>query len=622
MCGIVGGIGIGKSCLEKALQKIAHRGPDANGIYISANYEVMIGHVRLSIIDLNAAANQPMICQRTGNVIAFNGEIYNFRAVRKVLEKNGWVFKTRSDTEVLLAAYGEWGADCLRHLNGMFAFAIYDPARRRIFIARDRIGKKPLYYTLQNSLFSFASELKALLVARPDIPKKVDDEALNEYMGLGYIPGDLSVYQEIRKLKPAHYAIYDLLSGKLDSFRYWDLPLPPDNAVDEDDAAEELESLLIDAVRIRLESDVPIGIFLSGGLDSSLITAMVARENPDIIALTASFPVIKYDETPIARQVAEYVGVKHHVLSVDNAHWGLLDKLGVQFDEPFADSSLLPTYIISEAIHKHVTVALSGDGGDELFGGYDYYGLTRQEAWVESIPLLLRKIASSLQGRLPLGTRGKNFLRRLPYNGVERFMQLAFLSEDIGMSFLKEDFQSRLNRFPRDHYRSELLNHLSRTETDIPLSTLQQMTRLDFYSYLPDDILVKVDRASMLTSLEVRSPLLDYRTAEFAFKLPDSLRFNGETRKYLLKKIARKYLPADFPYEKKQGFSIPESEWFRGPWHAYIDDIAKSGGMLNFQNIKKIAALHRETGRCGRTLFMAAMLARWQSEYLGLRHDD
>lgn len=620
MCGIVGGIALEQGRLEKALQKIHHRGPDARGIHASARGEVLLGHVRLSILDLSSAANQPMVCRRTGNVITFNGEIYNFRAVRRELEKIGWQFRTRSDTEVLLAAYGAWGTDCLKQLNGMFAFVIHDAAQKRIFLARDRIGKKPLYYSLYNGLLTFASELKALIVARPEIPKTMDDEALNEYMALGYIPGALSIYREIRKLKPAHYAVYDLRSREFNAFRYWDLPLPASEAIDEDEAAEELEALLIDAVTIRLESDVPVGTFLSGGLDSSLITAIAARVNPKITALTASFPVAKYDESAIARQVAEWTGVTHHVLPVEAAQWELLDRLARQFDEPFADSSLLPTFMVSEAIRKHVTVALSGDGGDELFAGYGFYDQLMHATWIEKIPLPIRQLVSAAQKMLPLGTRGKNFLRRLPYNGIERFMQFALAPEDIGISPLTDDVSRRLNGLPTDHYRNELLDYINRGKTESPLSLLQQITRLDFYGYLPDDILVKVDRASMLTSLEVRSPLLDYRIAEFAFRLPDRLRFNGGVRKYLLKKIARKYLPSDFPYERKQGFSIPEAEWFRGQWRANIDQVGKSGGVLDQQSIRRIGDLHQRTGRCGRTLFIATMLAKWQAEYMEHRN--
>lgn len=616
MCGIVGGIALEQNRLEQALQKIAHRGPDAQGIYSSTDRRVLLGHVRLSIIDLNPAANQPMVCHRTGNVITFNGEIYNYRAVRRELEKNGWEFRTRSDTEVLLAAYGAWGTDCLKHLNGMFAFAIYDPTRGLLFLARDRIGKKPLYYSLHAGLLTFASELKALLAARPEIPKTMDDEALKEYMGLGYIPGALSVFREIRKLKPAHYALYNVLSGEFDTCRYWDLPLPACETIKEDEAAEELEALLIDAVKIRLESDVPVGAFLSGGLDSSLITALAARENPDITALTASFPVAIHDESAIALQVAGWTGVTHHLLPVDADQWELLDQLARQFDEPFADSSLLPTFMVSEAIRKHVTVALSGDGGDELFAGYGFYDQFMKMNWMESIPRPIRQIASYSQKMMPLGTRGKNFLRRLPYNGIERFMQFALSPEDIGISPLTDDVLLRLNRLPTDHYRNELLDHINWHKTDSPLSLLQQITRLDFYGYLPDDILVKVDRASMLTSLEVRSPLLDYRIAEFAFRLPDQLRFDGRIKKYLLKKIARKYLPPDFPYDRKQGFTIPEAEWFRGHWRSNIDQVAKSQGILNPQNLERIVHLHQRTGRCGRALFMTTMLAKWQAEYM------
>lgn len=616
MCGIVGGTALEQNLLEKALQQIAHRGPDAQGSYSSADGELRFGHVRLSIIDLNAASNQPMVCWRTGNVITFNGEIYNYRSVKQELEQIGWEFRTRSDTEVLLAAYGAWGTDCLKHLNGMFAFAIYDPARRQIFLARDRIGKKPLYYSLHAGLLTFASELKALITARPEIPRIMDDEALNEYMGLGYIPGGLSVFREIRKLKPAHYALYNLRSGGFNAFRYWDLPLPAGESINEDEAAEELEALLVDAVKIRLESDVPVGTFLSGGLDSSLITALAVRVNPDLTALTASFPVAIHDESAVACQVAGWIGVTHHLLPVDAAQWELLDRLARQYDEPLADSSLLPTFMVSEAIRKHVTVALSGDGGDELFAGYGFYDQFMNVNWMENIPLPIRNFVSGAQKIMPLGTRGKNFLRRLPYNGIERFMQFALAPEEIGISPLADDVSQRLNRLPADHYRHQLLNHINQGKTEAPLSLLQQITRLDFYGYLPDDILVKVDRASMLTSLEVRSPLLDYRIAEFAFRLPDRLRFNGGVKKYLLKKIARKYLPPDFPYDRKQGFTIPEAEWFRGHWRSNLDQVAKSGGILNSRNIERIDRLHQRTGRCGRTLFMTTMLAKWQTEYM------
>ena len=616
MCGIVGGIAIEQSRIGRALQKMAHRGPDAQGIWSCAEEDVVLGHVRLSIIDLTTTANQPMICRRTGNVITFNGEIYNFRSVRQKLEKSGWEFRTRSDTEVLLAAYGEWGADCLKHLNGMFAFAIYDPVRRQFFLARDRIGKKPLYYSIYDGLLTFASELKALVTARPEIPKTIDDEALNEFMGLGYIPGALSIYKEIRKLMPAHYATYNLSSRQFKSYRYWVLPFSIDEAITEDEAVEELEPLLVDAVRIRMESDVPIGTFLSGGLDSSIITILAARENPNIVALTASFPVAKYDESAVAHRVVNWAGIRHYVIQVDASQWDLLGRLGRQFDEPFADSSLLPTFIISDAIRKYVKVALSGDGGDELFAGYGYYDLFTREAWTETIPLPIRQAISTAHRMLRLGTRGKNFLRRLPYNGVKRFMQLAFDPEDIGISPLEEALRLRLSRLPADHYRNELVSYINQGKAESFFSLIQQMTRLDFYSYLPDDILVKVDRASMLSSLEVRSPLLDYRIAEFVFRLPDQLRFDRGIRKYLLKKIAKKYLPPDFPLESKHGFSIPETEWFRGPWRWNMEKIANHGGLLNPQNIKRIALLHQKTGRCGSTLFKATMLAKWQSEYL------
>jgi asparagine synthase (glutamine-hydrolysing) len=606
--------------MESALGAIRHRGPDAQGVWHAPGDGPTLGFVRLAIIDLTARANQPMVCPRTGNALVFNGEIYNFRALKAELQRLGWEFTTTSDTEVLLAAYGEWGQDCLSRLNGMFAFTIYDPAKKQILMARDRVGKKPLYYTLWQRELAWASEIKALLQLRGDLPRTIDTHALKAFLDIGYIPGELSIYKQIRKLPPAHCAVYSLEARELNVRRYWSLPQPDDSPVNDDAAAEELEELLRDAVRLRLESDVPVGTLLSGGLDSGLITAMTAKENPDIAAYTAQFPVAKYDETAVATRVAEWVGVRHVVVPVGAEDRHLLESLAVEFDEPFDDSSLLPTFLVCQAIRTNITVALSGDGGDELFAGYPPYEMVLQEQKWERIPRAVRAAASPLHHLMPVGARGKNFLRRLPQSCVERFRMLSVSPDHLEISPLKAEAAARIRGLEIDAYRHAIQKQLEAEASHNPAMTpLQQLTRLDFRSFLPDDIMVKVDRASMFTSLEARAPILDYRVVEFAYRLPDRLRFDGTTKKVLLKRVARKYLPPDFPYDHKQGFSIPEAEWFQHELGTFLEQLLeRPSALLDRSNVLQILALHRRTPRFGRTLFKTLMLALFERCYGGV----
>jgi asparagine synthase (glutamine-hydrolysing) len=618
MCGIAGGTKVHPQAMEAALASIHHRGPDSQGAWTSPRGDVTLGFVRLAIIDLNAAANQPMKCARTGNMITFNGEIYNYRAIKSELIGVGWEFRTKSDTEVLLAAYAEWGPDCLSRVNGMFGFVLFDVQANRLFIGRDRVGKKPVYYSTSGRELTWASEIKALLALRPDLPRSIDEDALNEYMHLGYIPGELSIYSHIRKLPAAHFAIYDLATREFKMQRYWSLPAPSTVEIDEVEAAERLEDLLMDAVRIRLESDVPIGILLSGGLDSSLVAAMAARQNDSLVAYSAQFDHASYDETATAASVAKHIGISHTVVPVDSASGGHLACLGVQFDEPFADSSLLPTYLVSRAIREHVTVALTGDGGDELFGGYDLYRQVLHEQKWERIPRAARSLLGPAHHLLPVGKPGKNFLRRLPAQGAGRYRAVTSLPEDTGGSPLTATLAARLGRLTSDAKRSALEAALDRMQPRAAMTLLQKMTRLDFDSWLVDDVLVKVDRASMLTSIEVRSPLLDYRIAELAYSLPDRLRCDGVTRKVLLKRIARKYLPPDFPYERKMGFNIPETEWFAADWRVLLQELLCNGSQL--LDCKRVAAIqdeHLKSRRYGRELFKIMMLAQFEQNYGG-----
>jgi len=611
MCGIVGGERISSKELDSSLEIMRHRGPDASGTWFEESGTVALGHVRLAILDLTSEANQPMVCTTKGNVIVFNGEIYNYKALREELVKLGWLFRTSSDTEVLLSAYGQWGAECLQRLNGMFAFGVYDAVNKQIYFARDRIGKKPLYYSLWNNELVFGSEIKAILAARPDMPRDMDYRALKEYMDIGYIPGELSIYKHVHKLEPACHAVYDFKTKAFSKHPYWTLSASCQQTITEDEAAEELESLIREAVKIRLQSDVPVGVFLSGGLDSCLIAAVAARENPDLVAYTAKFPMSRYDESAVAKRVADSLGIQHRMLQIEATDGSILEKLACQFDEPFGDSSL-----ISQAIRRHVKVALSGDGGDELFAGYDYYALTQREMKWSLIPETVRKAFSQLHKLMPVGMHGKNFLRRLPHDGVERFLFASFKPEHDTIAPFNNNIDAILSGLPADDYRRNILRKLQGSESDSSLTLLQEMTLLDLFSYLPDDVLVKVDRASMLASLEVRSPLLDYRIVEFAFGLPDHMRLKGDIRKCLLKKIARKYLPKDFPYDRKQGFSIPEAEWFNGPWSGLLDTSADGRSQIfEAASVAKIRRMHIDTGRYGRHLFKILMLQLFEANY-------
>lgn len=617
MCGIAGGTHIADEAMRDALGLLRHRGPDAQCAWHERGIKLTLGHTRLAIIDLDASANQPMTCPRTGNVLIFNGEIYNFRELRQELRRLGWEFRTQSDTEVLLAAYGQWGTDCLARCNGMFALVLYDAHHSRLFVARDRAGKKPLYYTLDNGQFVWASELKAILALRPNMPRNLDTEALRDYMDLGYIQGERSIYRGVRKLLPAHYGLFDLQSGTFTTARYWSLPSPCAEPVDDASAAERLEWLLADSVKLRLESDVPLGILLSGGLDSCLVAAFAARENQDLVAYTARFPIERYDETPVARQVAEWIGVKHRVVPIDSVDSSSLDILGRQYDEPFADSSLLPTYLVSRAISQHVKVALSGDGGDELFGGYQFYHQVSSEMKWERIPKPVRALTSPLHHLMPLGMPGKNLMRRFQYDGIDRYRQSSLSMEYIPGSPLAPGLAKQLSCLPSDSVRRLFQKELElEAKANPAMSLLQQMTRLDFLTYLPDDVLVKVDRASMLASLEVRCPLLDYRIVEFAYSLPDRLRYDGIARKVLLKRVGRKYLPPDFPFDKKQGFNLPVGEWFKGEWRTLLHSLLKRGSsLLDRGAAEQIQAIHDRTGRYGEYLFRLLMLAQFEQNY-------
>jgi asparagine synthase (glutamine-hydrolysing) len=548
--------------------------------------------------------------------IVFNGEIYNYRELRRELESCGHRFRTVSDTEVIIEAYRAWDTDCLEHLNGMFAFCLYDSSQGRLFFARDRAGEKPLFYYHIPGRFLFASELKALM-ADPAFPRTLDLEGLNYYLMYGYVPGAKSILRNVCKLPAGHSMTYDIKRDVLTTKSYWHLPDPEEELpVSADTLANELEMLLEDAVRRQLIADVPLGVLLSGGVDSSIVTAIASRVSSKVIkTFTISFPEYKeYDESPYARLVATHFGTEHTELVAEPATVDLLSDLAKQYDEPLADSSMLPTYLVSRLIRRHATVALGGDGGDELFGGYLHYNWIQLQEKVRAfLPGPMRSGVATLGKHLiPLGFRGRTYI--------------------IGLAGGIMNSVAHVNVFFDDHVRRRLLSPVAKEienlspipdayRADLPVpgnSALQRAMAMDFSTYLVDDILVKVDRASMLASLEVRAPFLDYRVIEFAFsKVPDCLRVLGKERKILLRHLAKRLLPSALDINRKKGFAIPLSHWLKGSWGPYFEEVLKGlpTELFNRRFVSDlIKSQHRGYANTQR-LFALLMFELWRRHY-------
>jgi asparagine synthase (glutamine-hydrolysing) len=594
--------------MRDALQ---HRGPDDAGAWWSADARAALAHRRLSIIDLSTDARQPMGDSSGQLQIVFNGEIYNYRELKQTLESLGHHFRTASDTEVILEAYRAWGDRCLDHLNGMFAFALYDSTAGRVLLARDRAGEKPLYYRRYGRALAFASELKGLL-ADPECPRRLDAGALDHYLAFGYVPGGGCLLQGIAKLPQGHALTFDVRTNDFRTWPYWSLPRPEPSTHTDEELVEELERLLTDSIRLRLIADVPVGIMLSGGLDSSLVTALAARVSPGRVkTFNISFPGYgTFDESPHARLVARHFDTEHVELAAEPAAIEVLPELVRQFDEPIADSSMIPTYLVSRLIRQQATVALGGDGGDELFGGYPHHSWAQQYARVGSwIPPQARLAAGRAVKRLlPVGTKGRNYLLSLTARQPYNLVQFNVLFDDSA--------------------RRELLGW-SATESASPeaykavlcageLTPLQQITALDFRTYLVDDILVKTDRASMLCSLEVRAPFLDPRLIDLAFRrVPDRLRATGTERKVLCRRLAERLLPPGLDLKRKQGFSLPLQKWFKGDWGAFTEDVLTSAGADLFDRriVRQLLKGQRAGFSNTHRLFALMMIELWRREY-------
>ncbi len=616
MCGIVGVASIdrqtNRSWLRIGRDTMKHRGPDDAGEWWSEDSRVGMAHRRLSILDLSPLGHQPMHFYSRNIVIVFNGEIYNFAELRNELELCGHGFRSHSDTEVLLAAYAEWGTDCLSHLNGMFAFAIYDTRHQRLFLARDRTGEKPLFYRLDRGRLFYASELKALL-AHPGLPRRIDPEAMDCYLTMGFVPGDRCILLGYHKLPPAHAMTFDLHQGVTKVWRYWQLPELQSvaGAINEASLLDELESLLEDAVGRQLVADVPVGVLLSGGVDSSLITAMAVRRSRQVRTFSIGFPGHgNLDETPHARLIARFFGTEHIEMMAEPTTVDLLPTLARQFDEPMVDSSMFPTWLVSSLVRQHCSVALGGDGGDELFGGYKHHSrLLWMQQQLAHIPSWLRHSVSAVAEQwLPVGLKGRNYLQGLDMDLGHSLPLIA--------NYFDATTRSRLMRGHPGHPIVAEAICAGRVPSQPDL--LQRSTRMDFQDYLAEDILVKVDRASMLNSLEVRAPLLDLRIIEFAFgQVPSHLKATVSKRKILLKRLAARVLPPEFDSQRKQGFSIPLAEWLKaGPFRELFWDTLSSRDCLFDTSTVHSLLKGQDQGRSnGERLFSLVQFELWRKIY-------
>lgn len=615
MCGIIGIASrrpVGdRNWLAHGRDAMRHRGPDAAGEWWSDDGRVGLGHRRLAVVDLSPAGGQPMVHAESGLALVFNGEIYNFAQLREELAALGHIFTTRGDTEVLLAAYRTWGVGCLDRIEGMFAFAIHDTRRRTVLLARDRAGEKPLFYSLVAGRLSFSSELKGLM-ADPSLERRIDPAGLDAYLAEGFVAGQGCLLAGVRKLPPAHALSFDLGTGREVVWRYWDLPHTPEPASTGPDLAAELETLLAGAVRRQLVADVPVGILLSGGADSSLIVALAARAAPRVRTYTVRFAGHgHFDETEHARMIAGHFGTEHFELDAGDLGVELLPALARHVDEPVANSSMLPTYLLSQLVRQHCTVALGGDGGDELFGGYVHHSrLLWVKRRIESWPMSVRRpVASAATHWMPIGMRGRKWLRHLNADFQNTLPPINACFDPV----VRRQVLARPDLLPFGAERA--------FDDAVPISDdlLQRTTRSDFGRLLAEDILVKVDRATMAHSLEMRAPFLDRKVIEFAFgRVPSSEKASERGRKLIIRELAKRLLPASFDRHRKHGFQTPLHRWLTtGPWLEHFREVLLDPGTTTFDRPFVARMLDAQTrGRNNaERLFALVLFETWRREY-------
>jgi asparagine synthase (glutamine-hydrolysing) len=623
MCGILGGVStqgreFNLAPLNAALH---HRGPDDWGAWSDGS--ATLGHRRLSIIDLSAAGRQPL-CNEDGTIwITFNGEIYNFQALRRELEQLGHRFLTRTDTEAIVHAYEQWGTDCVKRLRGMFAFGIWDQNQQRLFLARDRVGKKPLFYTQVGERFLFASELQGLL-ADAEVPREVNLAALDGYLSLGYVPPPLTAFQGIYKLPPAHWLTWELTptGPRQRCERYWSLEYGPKLELSEAEAGEALREKLTEAVRLRMISDVPLGAFLSGGIDSSIVVGLMAElsERP-VKTFSIGFKEAAFNELEHARRIAERCGAEHHEFIVEPDALAILPRLVRHYGEPYADSSAVPTYYVSQITRASVTVALNGDGGDESFAGYERYLGNQLAERVQAVPgaaatgrLLSRLLPDSLDPKSRL-RQARRFLNVATQPMAERYGHwIGYFNEAAKQQLYRPEVRAQLER--EQTYEDWLAQLFAAAQS---LDPVDAAMAVDVQSYLPFDLLVKVDITSMAHSLEARSPFLDHEVMEFAARLPVNLKLRGKEAKYLLKRTFADLLPPQNVKRRKMGFGVPVGEWFRGPLRPLLEDALLAGSeYFEPAPLRRLVTEHLER-RADHSfkLWNLLMLELWQREFIG-----
>jgi asparagine synthase (glutamine-hydrolysing) len=608
--------------VHRMCQTIVHRGPDDEGVY--ARGPIGLGMRRLSIIDLSGG-KQPIHNEDQTIWIVFNGEIYNFPELRRELAARGHSFYTHSDTEVIVHLYEESGADCVKKLRGMFTIALYDERQGSLLLARDRLGKKPLHYALREGRLYFGSEIKTILAVQPELAE-VDPEGLLQYFYFGYIPDPLTIFRNIRKLPAGHIA--EFRNGEIKVRQYWDLPeYSTRPALSEEECLEQLERRLQEAVRIRLISDVPLGALLSGGVDSSIVVALMARESAKPVqTFSIGFKEEKFNEAEYARQVAERFGTDHHELVLDPDLEDTLTYISRMLEEPFGDSSMLPTYYVCRMARQQVTVALSGDGGDELFAGYDRYLTAMARRKFDSLPAWMGSIyRDRIHGLIPTGTYGKSLAWNASLNERDRYLD--------ALSFFPV-----LHR-ERDLFTSEFLQSAKilpdplrawrQLYDDAPAKDrLSRLLYLDTKTYLNGDILTKVDRMSMATSLEVRVPMLDHEFIEWVTSLPVEWKFRAGTRKHILKKLAERVgVPSQVIHRRKQGFQLPLVDWMRDElkakfWNVLLEPRTLERGYFKPSAIKSLIGEHIQ-GRRNRSglLWRMLVLEMWHRNFIESRSD-
>ena len=599
MCGIAGftrfNHPMGNAHALKAMgHAIIHRGPDAGGEYLDDH--IGLAHRRLSIIDLSEAGNQPMSSTDNNLVIAFNGEIYNFLELRKELEQQGHTFNTHTDTEVILALYQQYGEACLEKLNGMFAFALWNKQQQQLFLARDRIGKKPLYYFQQDGRFAFASEIKSLLTL-PNIPRDIRPDAVYDFFAYQYIPDPKSIFKHIHKLPPGHHMTVN--ADGIQIQQYWDVSLNNISTDNESQLTEKLLTLATRCTKRRMISDVPLGAFLSGGIDSSGVVAMMAKlSDTPVKTCSIGFDEKRFNETEFAQIVADQYKTEHHEFTVHQNVKDNLEKIARYFDEPFADPSLVPTYFVSELARQQVTVAIAGDGGDEVFAGYEKYTIDDIEnrlrnkfpSWIRKriFPTLANLLAKN---NATVCRKGKTLLTSLSLEPAMGFyLSNAQIDDRHWNALVKPQVKQALN----EYHPSKLT--IDAYEKSDGQDHLAKILYTDMKTYLPGDILVKVDRMSMANSLEVRAPILDKEIIEFAATLPSNLKFNKGEKKHILKEAFKPLLPDDILYRKKMGFSVPLASWLRGELKELAEDylFSKSNGIQQFFKMEVVQDLWQQ----------------------------